>query len=314
MKYVIPHSALVAVIWFSASPLSQFFFYRFFYAARLQPALAWRGGRNKQFSLGEQQRGAALAGRARPVLGGGGPRGTRAEGLSAAFKPPAGRRGEPVGSGAAGCAWQRPGCMQVGMPGGAGRQPAVPGGLPGDARGSRRPCPGGELGAPGIRPAGRRGPALAGGGAAAAAAALPPRSVPSLPRLGRGNDLRGNLGRAGRERGRGGGARDAPAMPRRSEDPPGAAGRSVGLRPAPPALPGDTAGGWFPQDLPLPPSRGLFGMCRPRRGSPAGLGRGEAAAGVPGGLWWPRCPGREASRPWGFHVRLGGDGTGVPGG
>lgn len=89
-------------------------------------------------------------------------------------------------------------------------------------------------------------------------------------------------------------------MPRRPEDPAGAAGRSVasGFPPPPrlvlfcPGAPG-RAGGCFPRDPPLPPCRGLFGLCRPR-------GWGEArqqpgGVGVPGGLRWPRCPGQKAS-------------------
>lgn len=204
------------------------------------------------------------------MLGEGAPRGTGAGGgVSAAFGPPPG--GERGG---------RP------CPGGA-------------SRGSGRPCPA-------MSPAGRRGPALAGGGAAAA---LPPRPGPSLPRLGRGNDLRGNRGRSG-------GDRDAPAMLRRPEDPAGAAGRSVGLCPAPSALPGDTAGGRgrllspgsaapsFPGALRLvpPAGRGSGGGSVGFRGAPvaeepragggsAGMGRGSRAAGGA-----PRADAQEETR------------------
>lgn len=65
-------------------------------------------------------------------------------------------------------------------------------------------------------------------------------------------------------------------MSRRPEDTAGAAGRSVGLRPAPPALAGQR-GGCFPRDPPLPASVAL-GLV-----PAAGLERREAAAGVPGG-------------------------------
>lgn len=68
-----------------------------------------------------------------------------------------------------------------------------------------------------------------------------------------------------------------------------------GLRPAPPALPGDT-GVLLALGSAVP---GPFGMRCPR-------GWGEAAAGAPAGL---RCPGRGESRRWGFHLRLGGAGT-----
>lgn len=161
--------------------------------------------------------------------------------------------------------------------GGAGRQPPVPGGgLPGE-----------EAGEPGIGPAARRGPVLAGGGAAAAAAALPPRPGPALPRLGRGNDLRGNLGRAGRERGRGGGA-------------PGTLRRCPGDQRIQRGRP---AGRWRPASPPPPPCPVLSGSTGEGRGllspgpaaasvpgalrlvPPAGLGRGEAAAG---GGWGSR--------------------------
>lgn len=214
-------SFLVAVSWFSASPLSTFSFFFFlpiFYAAGLQPALA-RSGAGGRINAGFARRAAEPCGSRRESRAGvrrGSPERDRG-----------GRRGKR--------------CLRTAAGGGAGR-PAVPGGA---SRESGRPCPA-------MSPAGRRGPALAGGGAAAA---LPPRPGPSLPRLGRGNDLRGNRGRSG-------GDRDAPAMLRRPEDPAGAAGRSVGLCPAPPALPGDTAGG-----------RGRL------------LFPGSAAPSVPGGLW-----------------------------
>lgn len=115
----------------------------------------------------------------------------------------------------------------------------------------------------------------------------PARPGLSLPRLRRGNDLRGNLGRAGRERGRGGGARDAAAMPRWPEDPAGAAGRSVGLRPARPAPHRGTGGGIFP---PRFAAASILGALRLMLPSEPGLG--GAAAGVPGGLGWRKAPAR----------------------
>lgn len=194
--------------------------------------------------------------------------------------------------------------------GGAGRQPPVPGGgLPGE-----------EAGEPGIGPAARRGPVLAGGGAAAAAAALPPRPGPALPRLGRGNDLRGNLGRAGRERGRGGGApgtlRRCPGDQRIQRGRP--AGRWRPASPPPPALSCSVREHRGGPGAAFPGTR----RCLRAGGSSACAARGAEArqqpggVGVPGGLRWPRCPGQKASGAGGGGVslRLGGDGTGVPGG
>lgn len=69
------------------------------------------------------------------------------------------------------------------------------------------------------------------------------------------------------------GDRELPAMPRRPEDTAGAAGRSVGLRPAPPALPG----GSFPRD---PSVRWPLGMCQPRGWSDGRQRRGFLGAPV----------------------------------
>lgn len=98
----------------------------------------------------------------------------------------------------------------------------------------------------------------------------PARPGPALPRLGRGNDLRGNLGRAGRARGSG-----------RAGDVPAAGGHSGGGRQVGGAAPGSPC-----------PARGSAGLLSPgSASSPSGGPRACAAARAPG-LRWFSCPGK----------------------
>lgn len=95
------------------------------------------------------------------------------------------------------------------------------------------------------------------------------------------------------------GAREVPAMPRRPEDTAGAAGRSVGLRPAPPARPGAARGLLSPGSA-CPSVRWPLGLCQPRGcsdgrqqrrflGAPVvqlPRARGVSALGVPRAARW----------------------------
>lgn len=89
-------------------------------------------------------------------------------------------------------------------------------------------------------------------------------------------------------------------MSRRPEDTAGAAGRSVGRCPAPPALSGAARGLLSPGSA-SSSVRCPLGLCQPRGWSDGRRVRRSS------------CPGQEASRCWGFHLRLGGDALGVPG-
>lgn len=69
-------------------------------------------------------------------------------------------------------------------------------------------------------------------------------------------------------------------MSRRSEDTAGAAGRSVGLRPATPALPG-AARGLLSRDPPLPSSRSPCACASRGAGATGGSGEGFWGSGDP---------------------------------
>lgn len=155
--------------------------------------------------------------------------------------------------------------------GGGGKAAAVPGRVSGGSG----PCPGGARQFPGAQPA------VPGARRRWRCRRSPARPGPALPRLGRGNDLRGNLGRAGRARGSGG-AGDVPAVGGRS-----GGGRQVGGA----AVPGSPC-----------PARGTRGLLSPGPASSSGrwpwacasrgLERREAAARVPAGSAGPAAPGK----------------------